>query len=57
MSQGIKYTICYKQERDILLEQVKELKETVTRLRKANDILDRHLSIAEEKIRLSPFVM
>ena len=57
MSQGIKYTICYKQERDILLEQVKELKETVTRLRKANDILDRHLSIAEEKIRDSPFVM
>ena len=57
MSQGIKYTICYKQERDEALEQVKELKETIARLRKANDILDRHLSIAEEKIRDSPFVM
>jgi len=57
MSEGVKYTICYKQERDILLEQVKELEETVARLRKANDILDRHLSIAEEKIRDSPFVM
>ena len=26
MSQGIKYTICYKQERDEALAQVKELK-------------------------------
>jgi len=57
MSQGIKYTICYKLERDIALGQVQELEETVARLRKANDILDRLLSIAEEKIRDSPFVM
>ena len=50
MSQGIKYTICYKQERDILLEQVKELKETIA-------LLNRALARAEEKIRDSPFVM
>jgi len=50
MSEGVKYTICYKQERDILLEQVKELKETVALLKRA-------LAIAEEKIRASPFVM
>jgi len=49
MPQGVKYTICYKQERDEALEQVKELKETVSLLRKA-------LARAEEKIRLSPFV-
>jgi len=37
------------QERDMALEQVKELKETVSLLRKA-------LATAEEKIRISPFV-
>ena len=50
MSEGVKYTICYKQERDILLEQVKELKETIALLKRA-------LARAEEKIRDSPFVM
>jgi len=49
MSQGIKYTICYKQERDMALEQVQELKETIALLKRA-------LARAEEKIRISPFV-
>ena len=37
MSQGIKYTICYKQERDEALEQVKELKAKNKKLRKLLD--------------------
>ena len=49
MPQGVAYTIDYKAERDMALEQVQELKETVARLRKA-------LAVAEEKIRASPFV-
>jgi len=54
MSQGIKYTICYKQERDIALEQVKELKETIRRLKAANKaqgkLLNFVTSIAEQKL-------
>ena len=49
MPQGIAYTIDYKAERDMALERVQELKETVALLRRA-------LARAEEKIRLSPFV-
>ena len=37
MSQGIKYTICYKQERDEALAQVKELKAENKKLLKLLD--------------------
>jgi hypothetical protein len=49
MSQGIKYTICYKQALALEQEKVQILKETISALRRA-------LADAEEKIRISPFV-
>ena len=49
MPQGITYTIDYKAERDMAIEQVQELQHTVVLLRRA-------LARAEEKIRISPFV-
>jgi hypothetical protein len=50
MPQSIAYTIDYKAERDMALEEIQDLKETIKRLKN-------RLAIAEEKIRASPFVM
>ena len=44
MPQGITYTIDYKAERDMALEQVQELKETVALLQRALNDKDKQIA-------------
>ena len=48
MPQGIAYTIDYKAERDLALEQVQELKETVALLQRA--VSYTHLTLPTKRI-------